>query len=134
MDQSGCKELFPESELARMLPKSLMNLYHRLKQRKEIEAAGLEGLEECPFCEYKVVIENAEEKLFREATSPNFSAGFDVYFTGCEGEDCKVVSCRACKKVDHLPKSCKEAEDDKHLDVRHAIEEAMSTLIISVFV
>ncbi|KAF8515364.1 hypothetical protein BU17DRAFT_51893 [Hysterangium stoloniferum] len=113
MDQSGCKELFPESELARMLPKKLMDLYHRLKQQKEIEAAGLEGLEECPFCEYKVVIENSEEKLFR-----------------CEGEDCGVVSCRTCKKVDHLPKSCKEAQDDKHLDVRHAIEEAMTKALM----
>jgi len=66
MDQSGCKELFTESELERFLPAKLMELYYRLKQRKEIEEAGLEGLEECPFCEYKVVIENPDEKLFRK--------------------------------------------------------------------
>ncbi|KIJ28579.1 hypothetical protein M422DRAFT_105303, partial [Sphaerobolus stellatus SS14] len=110
MDQSGCKELFTESELTRMLPEKLMGLYHRIKQRKEIEAAGLEGLEECPFCEYKVVIENPDEKLFR-----------------CEREeDCGKVSCRKCKKLDHLPKSCKEAEEDNALDARHAVEEAMT--------
>ena len=82
MDQSGCKLFFPESELRRFLSEKLLELYERVKQRKEIEAAGLENLEECPFCEYKVVIENDQEKLFR-----------------CEREDCGAVSCRACKKL-----------------------------------
>ncbi|KAF8532182.1 hypothetical protein JB92DRAFT_2845293 [Gautieria morchelliformis] len=113
MDQSGCKELFHECELARFLPEKLLALYHRLKQQKEIAAAELEGLEECPFCEYKVVIENPDEKLFR-----------------CESADCGEVSCRACKKPDHLPKSCKEVQDDKHLSVRHFIEEAMTKALM----
>lgn len=61
----------------------MMELWERVKQRKEVEAAGLEGLEECPFCEWGCVIENAEEKLFR-----------------CGNIDaCGVVSCRGCKKV-----------------------------------
>lgn len=62
-----------------------MNLYERVKQQKEIEAAGLEGLEECPFCEWKCVLEasNEEEKLFR---------------CGNEVGGCGVVSCRICKK------------------------------------
>lgn len=82
MDQSGCKELFPESELVRFLPETLLALYHRLKQQKEIAAAGLEGLEECPFCEYKVVIENPDEKLFREPLPFCFMLfGVEVY--GC---------------------------------------------------
>lgn len=111
MDQSGCKLAFPESELHRFLTPKLLELYERVKLRKEIETAGLENLEECPFCEYKVVIENEEEKLFR-----------------CESEECGAVTCRECKKPvcfflyifllfdesgfffqDHLPKSCKGA-------------------------
>ncbi|KAF9030307.1 hypothetical protein BDZ89DRAFT_1064727 [Hymenopellis radicata] len=114
MDQSGCKHPFPDSELRRLLSPKLWELYERVKQRKEIEAAGLEGLEECPFCEYKCVIENPEEKLFR-----------------CGNEDtCGAVSCRNCKKPDHLPKSCKEMEEDKHLDGRHLIEEAMTEALM----
>ncbi|TCD66626.1 hypothetical protein EIP91_001093, partial [Steccherinum ochraceum] len=113
MDQSDCKLPFSESELRRLLTPKLMALYERIKQRKEIEAAGLEGLEECPFCEYKVVIENEHERLFR-----------------CENADCGAVSCRACKKPDHLPKSCKEVQDDKKLDARHAIEEAMTAALM----
>ena len=92
MDQSGCKLPFPDSELRRFLDDKLLQLYERVKQRKEIEMAGLEGLEECPFCEYKVVIENPQEKLFR-----------------CEREECGAVSCRACKKLvstSHDPLAC----------------------------
>ncbi|KAF9234720.1 hypothetical protein BU15DRAFT_52263 [Melanogaster broomeanus] len=113
MDQSGCKLPFPESELGRFLSPKLLELYHRVKQRKEIEAAGLDHLEECPFCEYQCVIENGMEKLFR-----------------CENGECGAVTCRECKKPDHLPRSCKEVEDDKHLDAQHVIEEAMTRALM----
>ncbi|CAL1697818.1 unnamed protein product [Somion occarium] len=113
MDQSGCKLPFPESELRRFLSPKLLSLYERVKQRKEIEAAGLEGLEECPFCEYKVVIENEQERLFH-----------------CQNEDCGAVSCRSCKKLDHLPRTCKEVEEDKKLDAQHTIEEAMTRALM----
>ena len=82
MDQSGCKLPFPVSELRRILTAKLMELYDRVKQNKDIEAAELENLEECPFCEYKVVIDNENEKLFR-----------------CENEECGAVTCRGCKKL-----------------------------------
>jgi TRIAD3 protein (E3 ubiquitin-protein ligase RNF216) len=82
MDQSGCKLPFSVSELRRFLTPKLMNLYDRVKQIKEIEAAGLENLEDCPFCEFKIIIDNPHEKLFR-----------------CENQECGSVSCRACKKI-----------------------------------
>ncbi|KAI6027044.1 hypothetical protein EDC04DRAFT_175483 [Pisolithus marmoratus] len=113
MDQSGCKLPFPESELKRFLSSKMLELYARVKQRKEIEEAGLDNLEECPFCEYKCVIENEMEKLFR-----------------CENVECGAVTCRACKKMDHLPKSCKEVEEDRHLDVQHHVEEAMTRALM----
>jgi TRIAD3 protein (E3 ubiquitin-protein ligase RNF216) len=81
MDQSGCTLPFPESELGRFLSSKLLALYYRVKQRKEIEAAGLENLEECPFCEYRCVIDNEMEKLFR-----------------CENAGCSAITCRMCKK------------------------------------
>ncbi|TFK39205.1 hypothetical protein BDQ12DRAFT_682354 [Crucibulum laeve] len=115
MHQSSCKQPFPPSELRRVLPEKLMDLYERVKQQKEIEQAGLEGLEECPFCEWKCVMEAGkdQEKLFR-----------------CRNEECGVVSCRSCKKPDHIPKSCQEVEDDKKLDGRHTIEEAMTRALM----
>lgn len=81
MDQSGCKLPFPYSELRRFLTPKLLDLYERVKQRKDIEMAGLENLEECPHCEFKIVIENQEERLFR-----------------CQNTECEAVTCRKCKK------------------------------------
>ncbi|KAF9232612.1 hypothetical protein BU15DRAFT_81043 [Melanogaster broomeanus] len=106
MDQSGCKLPFPDSELRRVLTPKLLDFYYRVKQRKDIEAAGLGHLEECPCCEYKCVIESDEEKLFR-----------------CENRECGAVTCRKCKKPDHLPRTC---DDEKQLDARHVVEEAMT--------
>jgi len=82
LHQSGCKALIPESELRRFLSRGMMKLWERAVQRKEIQAAELGGLEECPFCDYAVVIENTEERLFRCSNE----------------EECGVVSCRTCKK------------------------------------
>ncbi|KAG6856665.1 hypothetical protein H0H87_002042 [Tephrocybe sp. NHM501043] len=115
MDQSNCSALFPESQLRRILPKKMMDLYERVKQKKEVAEAGLEGLEECPFCEWGCVVDRSfeEEKLLK-----------------CGNVECGRVSCRGCKKDDHLPKSCKEMEEDKLLDGKHAVEEAMTQALM----
>lgn len=81
IDQSGCKLPFLESELKRFLTPTLSSLYDKVRQAKEIEMAGLDGLKECPHCEFKVVIDNPSEKLFR-----------------CQNEDCGAVTCLECKK------------------------------------
>ena len=82
MDISGCKMAFPESELRRILPAKLYDLYEQIRQRRDIELAELEGLEECPFCDYKVVVDVDFEtdKVLR-----------------CQNEECLKVSCRKCK-------------------------------------
>ena len=83
MDISGCKMAFPDSELRRVLPTKLYELYEHIRQRRDIELAGLEGLEECPFCDYKVVmdVDFQTDKVLK-----------------CQNEECGKVSCRKCKK------------------------------------
>ncbi|KAK2467968.1 hypothetical protein APHAL10511_000263 [Amanita phalloides] len=117
MDQSGCSFLFPDFELRRVLPQKLIDLYDRLKQQKEIEEADLEGLEECPFCDYKCVmdVDMTQEKLFR---CGNYDGG------------CGAISCRECKRLDHLPKSCKEMDEERVLNQQHTVEEAMSAALM----
>ncbi|TFY70302.1 hypothetical protein EVG20_g2704 [Dentipellis fragilis] len=106
MDTSQCPLRFPDSELRRILPDKLFALYERVRQRREVEAAGLDSLEECPFCDWKAIIEAdfEEDKVFR-----------------CQNEECIK---------DHLPKSCEEVEEDKKLDGKHAIEEAMTRALM----
>ncbi|EFI28034.1 hypothetical protein CC1G_14060 [Coprinopsis cinerea okayama7 len=112
-----CALPFPTTELSRLLPPSLFRLYEKLKFRKEVESAKIDGLEECPFCDWVVVIDVGveEERVLR-----------------CGNKDCGVVSCRQCKKKEHLPKSCQEAEADKHIDKRVMIEEAMTQALMRV--
>ncbi|KAI9456529.1 hypothetical protein BJY52DRAFT_553150 [Lactarius psammicola] len=115
MDLSGCKMTFPDSELRRILPEKLFGLYEDIRQRRDIEQAGIEGLEECPFCDFKVVMDAdfEQDKVLK-----------------CQNEECGKESCRKCKKEDHVPKSCEEAEEDTKLDGKHAIEEAMTRALM----
>ncbi|KAF9460087.1 hypothetical protein BDZ94DRAFT_1223732, partial [Collybia nuda] len=113
---SGCALIIPDTDINRALPTKIVKLWERAKQRKELEAARLDGWEECPFCDFGCVMEVPweQDKLFR-----------------CLNEEvCGVVSCRMCKELDHLPKSCEENEKDKALDGRHHVEEAMSRALM----
>lgn len=113
MDQGTCDREFERGQLGLCLPPKLMALYERIKQAEELAAAGLADLEECPFCDFKCVIENEQERLFH-----------------CLNDECGVTSCRSCKKKDHLPKTCKEAEEDNALNAQHAVEEAMTKALM----
>ncbi len=154
MDLSGCKMTFPDSELRRILPEKLFRLYEDIRQRREIEQAGIEGLEECPFCNFRVVIDAdfEEDKVLR-----------------CQNDECGKESCRKCKKevssIMHTGLALRfgsaeswrleppsevlrryvmsrtfpctafslgmilEMEEDMKLDGKHAVEEAMSMFL-----
>ncbi|KIR76730.1 E3 ubiquitin-protein ligase RNF216 [Cryptococcus gattii EJB2] len=113
MDLSGCRAPFPESELGRALSEKTLSLYHRLKQARELELAAIEGLESCPSCPYSAIIENPDEKLFR-----------------CMNETCGQVTCRKCRRKEHIPKTCEEMDKERTLNRRHAVEDAMSAALI----
>ncbi|WWC59886.1 uncharacterized protein I303_102448 [Kwoniella dejecticola CBS 10117] len=113
MDQSDCTSPFPDSELARLLSVKSLDLYHRLKQAKDLEQAEIEGLESCPSCPFAAVIDNPNEKLFR-----------------CMNKECGQVTCRGCRRKEHIPRTCAEVEADLKLNNRHTVEDAMSEALI----
>ncbi len=113
MDMSQCDAPFAEAVLADVCGEKTMSLYHRLRQMKDLEMAAIEGLESCPYCPFAMVIENPDEKLFR-----------------CLNPDCNKVTCRNCKRPDHIPKRCDEVAEAFKLDKHHAIEEAMSAALM----
>ena len=53
----------------------------RVKQVAEINSAGIEGLESCPFCDFKAIVDDADEEIF-----------------WCGNEKCGAATCRKCKK------------------------------------
>ncbi|CEQ40669.1 SPOSA6832_02302 [Sporobolomyces salmonicolor] len=116
MSTSGCSSTFPESEIDKCLPRKSLQALHKIRQEKEVDLAELEGLEKCPFCPFAYIIENDQERLFY-----------------CQREDCGIVSCRQCKKKDHLPKTCKEVSEDAKIDSIHRIEGASCFFLRPLF-
>lgn len=115
---AGCGAGFAHAQLHLLSDKSLLQRLEQLQQEKDIRDAGLDNLEECPFCEYKAILPPIEE---------------DFEFR-CANPECEKVSCRRCKAVSHIPLSCeehaRENAKDKNLSTRHKIEEAMTAALI----
>ncbi|KAJ3278034.1 hypothetical protein HK104_002728 [Borealophlyctis nickersoniae] len=115
IDSSDCKFLFPLSEIKRFLPEKVFEGYMRMCQEENIRKAGMADFESCPFCPFGIIMTTSpdEDKLFH-----------------CRSEECGMISCRKCKKANHVPLSCEEAAKDAALDVRHKIEEAMTEALL----
>lgn len=114
MDISGCKAELSKEALARALPVKISDKLAEIQQLAEIKAAGLDGLEQCPFCDFQAICPPVD---------------VDTTFS-CLNPDCEKETCRKCKEVSHLPRSCEEARKEKGLTARHAIEEARSEAMI----
>lgn len=109
-----CKAPFSRSELKRFLGETAFERLEKLQQLEDIQAAGLDDLDECPFCDFKAECPPIEiDKEFR-----------------CQNESCGKTSCRLCKLETHIPLTCEEFKKDNKVNVRHAVEEAMSQALI----
>ena len=110
MDISGCAAELSREALAQALPVTISDKLAEIQQLAEIKAAGLDGLEQCPFCEYQAVCPPINTDTIFECLNPA----------------CEKVSCRRCNEESHVPRSCEEAKKGKGLSARHAVEEARS--------
>ncbi|KAJ3525100.1 hypothetical protein NMY22_g10714 [Coprinellus aureogranulatus] len=109
-DTSGCTGTFLISELRRVLPERLFALYERILQQKELKEANLEGLEYCPFCDWGCIMETPKE------LSPDMVCG--------NRDRCGTISCRLCRRKQHLGQSCLDVEWAER--GRVTLEEAMT--------
>ncbi|KAH9807824.1 RING finger protein [Teratosphaeria destructans] len=111
---AGCQAAYPPNQLNQLQDKQLLAKLAELEQEKAIRDAGLEDLEECPFCDYKAILPPIEE---------------DFEFR-CANPECEKVSCRRCKSISHIPISCEQHAKDNKINTRHKIEEAMTAALI----
>lgn len=113
-DTGGCQAGFSRRQLRDVLGDTIMEKLDTLQQQDEIRRAGLDGLEDCPFCEFQAICPPVEEnREFR-----------------CYNPECEMVSCRLCNQESHLPKTCQEAKRERGVSERHLVEEAMSEAFI----
>lgn len=116
MDGSGCREAFPLASLRRAVSAKTLDRLLLNQQQAEIVAAGIEGLERCPHCDFSMICEDID---------------IDPYFS-CQNPDCFRISCRKCNEPKHFPKTCEEARKDHALSFRHKVEEARSEAMIRI--
>lgn len=91
-----------------------MDTLERLQQQDEIRLADLDDLTSCPFCDFAAICAPVEEdREFR-----------------CANPDCEKVSCRLCKHETHIPLSCEAYAKDNKVNIRHAVEEAMTEALV----
>lgn len=114
MSTSECTGGYSRAQRQTFLDEKMQVALDRIEQEAILRMAGIENLETCPFCPFAMEYPPVEEnKEFR-----------------CANTDCELVSCRLCRKVTHIPKTCEEAAKEECHDARHTIEEAMSAAVI----
>jgi TRIAD3 protein (E3 ubiquitin-protein ligase RNF216) len=111
---AGCGAGFALDQLNQLSDKQLLEKLAQLQQEKDIRDAGLDDLEECPFCDYKAIL-------------PPIDEDFELR---CANPECEKVSCRRCKSVSHVPISCEQHAKENKINSRHKIEEAMTAALI----
>ncbi|EMC91635.1 hypothetical protein BAUCODRAFT_299630 [Baudoinia panamericana UAMH 10762] len=111
---AGCGSGFAPGQLNQLGNPQLLKKLADLEQEKAIRDAGLDDLEECPFCDFKAIMPPIDE---------------DFEFR-CANPECEKVSCRRCKSISHIPASCEQHAKDNKLSSRHKIEEAMTAALV----
>ncbi|KAK4999826.1 hypothetical protein LTR66_001210 [Elasticomyces elasticus] len=110
----GCTAFFSRSELRSLSEPKLLETLEKLQQAQDLLKAGIEGMEECPFCDFKAIC-------------PPIDIDFEFR---CLHPDCSKISCRRCRAETHTPKTCEEFAKESRLSKRHVVEEAMTEALI----
>ncbi|OCK85963.1 hypothetical protein K432DRAFT_438909 [Lepidopterella palustris CBS 459.81] len=114
MSTDSCDAEFTNELLKALLDEKIFVRLELMQQQEDIRAAGIQNLEDCPFCDFKAECPPVEvDKEFR-----------------CQKPDCKIVSCRLCRLETHIPQTCEEFAKENKLHVRHTVEEAMTKALI----
>ena len=112
-----CPESINIAKLEKVLEESVFSRWILKMQAAEVENAGIEGLEQCPFCSFVLIMNQAPE------VDSNFI---------CQHPNCGKKSCRLCKDVAHSPLLCNQVEKDEEVEKRAYIEGKMSEAMIRV--
>ncbi|XP_068249311.1 uncharacterized protein [Palaemon carinicauda] len=110
---SGCSAEFSLKILRKVMNRSTLARVCEQRQHEKVLRAKIENLELCPFCNYKAIVTNKEDKIF-----------------ACMNPRCMKNSCRLCKKEDHIPLRCNEVKTNVAEEARKKLENKMSEAII----
>jgi TRIAD3 protein (E3 ubiquitin-protein ligase RNF216) len=110
---STCEGSFSMTTLKSALKPVVFSRYLQRLQLAEVKAAGVEGLEQCPHCDFATIITNPNDKVFT-----------------CLNPECGRHTCRMCKEQDHVPLACDEVERDVETKARTQFEDALTEAMV----
>ena len=114
MSGDVCAASFSRTERHRFLDEKTLKALERMESQAEVKQAGLEGLVNCPFCDFAAICPPVEvDREFR-----------------CQNGDCEKVSCRICRSESHIPLSCDEWKKENRISERHVLEEARTAALL----
>lgn len=108
---TDCNAEFSLKVLRTVLKPVLFSRMVQMKQLEELQAAGIQDLESCPFCDF-ATIPPPDSKVFL-----------------CYNQNCMRDSCRKCKRPNHIPLRCDEVES-KEVKMRTYIENRMTDALV----
>ena len=112
-----CNENISIATLEKTLDKEVFSKWVLKIQAAEVEQAGIEGIEQCPFCPFVQIINNTPD------IEPIFV---------CQHPKCSKQSCRLCKDMAHPNLKCGQVEKDAEVEKRTYIERKMTEALIRV--
>ncbi len=115
MSMDECSAGFSRDQRELFMDTKLTIALERLEAEANLRMAGIENLESCPFCPYAAEYPPISiDKVFR-----------------CLHPDCLEESCRLCRKVAHIPKTCEElAKESDQEALQRQLENKMSDALI----
>lgn len=108
---TACTAEFSLKVLRTVLKPTVFSRMVQKKQLEEVQAAGIEDLENCPFCGF-ATIPHPDSTVFM-----------------CYNPECMRDSCRKCKRPNHIPQRCEEIES-KEVKMRTFIEDRMTDALV----
>jgi E3 ubiquitin-protein ligase RNF216 len=105
----GCSFSFHQSNLAKVIPTTLMKKYEELQFQLAISKAGIASVHACPKCGYKCDVPDTQNVF------------------SCPVASCMYESCRLCGEASHIPLRCDEVVKDRvETAGRTTVEEAIT--------
>lgn len=141
--------------LQTVLDGKALQLLVRRTQQDELRAANLANMDSCPFCDFAMIIENEQERLFRclnpeclrescrsaslriKTISIKFKTHIHdiltltLYYSIVSLDEVRIVFIfRLCREPSHIPLRCEEVEQDEETKMRTFIENRMAEAMI----
>ncbi|KAI8914047.1 hypothetical protein DFJ77DRAFT_418209, partial [Powellomyces hirtus] len=110
----GCTRKISDIDIQKCISTKVWAGIPRMRQMSDIETAQIPDLAVCPFCDFPMIIENADDKVFRRINPP-----------------CRAISCRSCREKSHIPHTCDEFRRRRDVgNLRNVVAEAQSAALI----